>query len=159
MKKYISLFVLFFIANFAHAASDHLIEFRLVCEETQDDCEKYFEPNLEQDIWINKEVLLKDSDIKKVELEQSAVNKENVMLILTFNDRGSKKLQEVTASNTGKRLAMFIMGAFHSASKIRESIAGERVYIGEVGVQEANQIAATINADSNQELEEGMEEK
>lgn len=66
---------------------------------------------------------------------------------LNFNDEGAKLFEQVTAQQTGKRLAIFLDGQLISAPVVRERIpSGQAQISGGFAVDEARLLAQRLNA-------------
>lgn len=73
---------------------------------------------------------------------------------ISFDDEGATLFEELTEANVGKQMAIFVGGEFISAPRINERIAGGQAQITlgtpqvEVALQEANELAQSLNAGS-----------
>ncbi len=66
---------------------------------------------------------------------------------ITFDSRGAKDFDRITAANVKKRLAIVLDSAVYSAPEIRERIPGGRAQIsGSFTTQEANDLAIVLRA-------------
>lgn len=66
---------------------------------------------------------------------------------LEFNDEGSRIFEELTRSNVGKRLAIYLDGVAISAPTVQEPITGGKAQItGNFSVQEARELVQRLNA-------------
>ncbi len=66
---------------------------------------------------------------------------------IAFDSRGTKQFAELSTQNVGKRFAIMLDGQVYSAPVFREPILGGRAQIsGSFGVQEAQDLAAILNA-------------
>jgi preprotein translocase subunit SecD len=66
---------------------------------------------------------------------------------IKFNAQGARDFERVTGENTGKRLAIVLDGAVHSAPKIKERISGGQAVIeGQFGMEEARDLAIVLRA-------------
>ncbi len=66
---------------------------------------------------------------------------------MTFNTRGARLFEELTAANVKKRMAIVLDGTVHSAPVIQERIAGGRASItGQFTSQEAHDLAVVLRA-------------
>ncbi len=66
---------------------------------------------------------------------------------LTFNDRGARLFEKITAENVGRQLAIILDDIVQSAPVIQERIAGGNAQItGNFTPQEANDLAIVLRA-------------
>ena len=66
---------------------------------------------------------------------------------IAFDSRGTKQFAELSTQNVGQRFAILLDGQVYSAPVFREPILGGRAQIsGSFGVQEAQDLAAILNA-------------
>ncbi len=85
--------------------------------------------------------------LKKAELgfEQTATYKS--LVLLQFNDEGSKIFEDLTSRNVGKPLAIYIDGLPISAPIVQETISGGKAQItGNFTIDEAKALARNLNA-------------
>ncbi len=84
--------------------------------------------------------------LKKSDLEFES-NTQKPIILLQFNDEGSKIFEELTADNIGKRLAIYIDGVLLSAPVVQEKIEGGKAQItGDFTIQEAKELVRNLNA-------------
>ncbi len=84
--------------------------------------------------------------LKKSELgfEQ---NTQKSIILLQFNDDGSKIFEELTAKNINKKLAIYIDGVLLSAPTVQDKISGGKAQItGNFTVKEAQELVRSLNA-------------
>jgi len=119
------------------------LEFRIAEEEPAPNLtEMVFEPT-GKIFYLHDKVLVDQSDI-----ESAVVKIQNrhpaVELILT--SKGTKKFEELTAQNVGKRCGMVVSGKLLSAPIIRDTISGGRAIISGIFTEsEAETIANGLN--------------
>ncbi len=85
--------------------------------------------------------------LEKAELgfDQTATYKS--LVLLQFNDEGSKIFEDLTSKNIGKPLAIYIDGLPISAPIVQETISGGRAQItGRFTIEEAKALARNLNA-------------
>ncbi len=85
--------------------------------------------------------------LKKAELgfDQTATYKS--LVLLQFNDEGSKIFEDLTSRNVGKPLAIYIDGLPISAPIVQETISGGKAQItGNFTIEEARALARNLNA-------------
>jgi len=69
------------------------------------------------------------------------------MILLQYNDEGSKVFKELTSKNVGKILAIYIDGAAISTPRIQEEISGGRAQItGDFTVDSAKKLVRNLNS-------------
>lgn len=69
------------------------------------------------------------------------------LILLQFNDEGSKIFEELTAKNVGKPVAIYIDGVPISAPTVQETISGGKAQItGSFTTKEAQDLARNLNA-------------
>ncbi|RMH36972.1 MAG: protein translocase subunit SecD [Nitrospirae bacterium] len=69
------------------------------------------------------------------------------IVALTFDSRGAKEFERLTAENIGKRMAIVLDGTVYSAPVIRDRISGGRAVIeGAFTTEEANDLAVVLRA-------------
>jgi len=69
------------------------------------------------------------------------------LILLQFNEEGSKIFEELTARNVGKPLAIYIDGVPISAPTVQETISGGKAQItGSFTTKEAQDLARNLNA-------------
>lgn len=74
-------------------------------------------------------------------------NTQNPMILLQFNDEGSKIFEDLTSKNVGKPLAIYIDGVIISAPVVQNTISGGKAQIsGQFTVKEAQDLARNLNA-------------
>jgi len=74
-------------------------------------------------------------------------NTQKPLILLQFNDEGSKVFGELTAKNVGKKLAIYIDGVMISAPVVQEEISGGKAQItGEFTIKEAQDMVKNLNA-------------
>lgn len=94
---------------------------------------------LEREVVLSGDTLVDAS----VRFDQSKFNEPIVSL--KFNPEGAKIFGEITADNTGRRLAIVLDGKVQSAPRINEAIpSGEAVISGRFDVQEAQDLALVL---------------
>ena len=65
---------------------------------------------------------------------------------IEFNSEGAKMFEELTETNVGKRIAIFVGGELISAPNVNEKITGGRAQItGDFTVEEASELARDLN--------------
>jgi protein-export membrane protein SecD len=85
--------------------------------------------------------------LEKAELgfDQTATYKS--LVLLQFNDEGSKVFEDLTSRNVGKPLAIYIDGLLISAPIVQETISGGKAQItGNFTIEEAKALARNLNA-------------
>jgi preprotein translocase subunit SecD len=83
--------------------------------------------------------------LKKAELDFDSTN--NPVILLQFNDEGSKIFEKLTEENVGKILAIYIDGAPISEPVVQEKISGGEARIsGSFTIDEAKNLAKNLNA-------------
>ena len=83
--------------------------------------------------------------LKKAELGFDASN--NPVILLQFNDEGSKIFERLTKENINKILAIYIDGAPLSTPVVEEEISGGEARItGSFDIEEAKELARSLNA-------------
>ncbi len=85
--------------------------------------------------------------LEKAELgfDQTATYKS--LVLLQFDDEGSKIFEDLTSRNVGKPLAIYIDGLPISAPTVQETISGGRAQItGDFTIEEAQSLARNLNA-------------
>lgn len=85
--------------------------------------------------------------LEKAELgfDQTATYKS--LVLLQFDDEGSKIFEDLTSKNVGKPLAIYIDGLPISAPTVQETISGGRAQItGDFTIEEAQSLARNLNA-------------
>jgi preprotein translocase subunit SecD len=83
--------------------------------------------------------------LKKAELSFDSNN--NPVILLQFNDEGSKIFEQLTEENVGKILAIYIDGAPISTPVVQEKISGGQARIsGNFTIEEAKDLAKNLNA-------------
>jgi len=81
----------------------------------------------------------------EVSFDQTATYKS--LVLLQFNDEGSKIFEDLTSRNIGKPLAIYIDGLPISAPVVQEVISGGRAQItGDFTIEEAKALARNLNA-------------
>ena len=74
-------------------------------------------------------------------------NTNKPLILLNFNDEGSKIFEELTSNNIGKLLAIYIDGILLSAPVVQNAISGGKAQItGEFTVDEAKKLVRDLNA-------------
>ena len=74
-------------------------------------------------------------------------NTNKSLILLNFNDEGSKIFEELTSKNIGKLLAIYIDGILLSAPVVQNAISGGKAQItGEFTVDEAKKLVRDLNA-------------
>lgn len=84
--------------------------------------------------------------LEKAELGFDQITSQSLIL-LQFNDEGSKIFEELTSKNVGKPLAIYIDGMPISAPVVQEIISGGRAQItGKFTLEEAKELVRNLNA-------------
>ena len=92
-----------------------------------------------------EEPVLTGKYLKRASVEFDPNSGEPVVLI-NFNEEGSKIFEEVTTAHTGEALAIFLDGELNSAPIIRDTISGgEAVISGSFLPEEAKSLARNLN--------------
>jgi len=74
-------------------------------------------------------------------------NTNKPLILLNFNDEGSKIFEELTSNNIGKLLAIYIDGILLSAPVVQNAISGGKAQItGEFTIDEAKKLVRDLNA-------------
>jgi len=74
-------------------------------------------------------------------------NTQKPLILLQFNDEGSKIFEELTSKNVGKVLAIYIDGILMSAPVVQDTISGGKAQItGEFAFDEAKELVRNLNA-------------
>ncbi len=93
-----------------------------------------------------KPTLLTGKYLKKAEVSFDQTTYKPLILI-QFNDEGSKIFEELTAKNVGKPVAIYIDGVPISAPTVQETISGGKAQItGSFTTKEAQDLARNLNA-------------
>jgi len=93
-----------------------------------------------------KSTLLTGKYLKKAEVSFDQTTYKPLILI-QFNDEGSKIFEELTAKNVGKPVAIYIDGVPISAPTVQETISGGKAQItGSFTTKEAQDLARNLNA-------------
>ncbi len=93
----------------------------------------------------------KPTDLTGKYLKKSEVgfdpNTQRPLILLQFNDDGSKIFEEMTGNNVGKKIAIYIDGNLLSAPNVQEKITGGKAQItGDFTVKEAQELVRNLNA-------------
>jgi len=93
-----------------------------------------------------KTTLLTGKYLKKAEISFDRTTSQPLVL-LQFNEEGSKIFEELTSRNIGKPLAIYIDQALISAPTVQESISGGKAQItGRFTIDEAKELSRNLNA-------------
>lgn len=129
----------------ACAQEDKGFEFKLVCEAASPQCDKIADSNHQEELWVERNVVLSDSDIQEVKNHGVKIvpAAEESRLRVIFNDQGKEKLADITSKNVKKRLAIFYGGEYLVAPVIAEPItSGEIEIAGPMAMEKAEAIVA-----------------
>lgn len=107
------------------------LQFRLVCSSSSSNCEKFFDSDAHQDIYVDKNQVLSLKDLKGATYKiQKPVNESPFLtLILKLNSQSKEFFRNFTAQNLNKRLALIIDNQFIFAPVIMETISDGKVAV------------------------------
>ncbi|MDO5483828.1 MAG: protein translocase subunit SecD, partial [Desulfovibrionaceae bacterium] len=98
-------------------------------------------------IAVERDAMLTGEDVADARPSFDQLNQATVAL--SFNARGARRFEEVTAENVGRRMAIVLDGKVYSAPVIRERIGGGRASIsGSFTTDEAQDLAIVLRAGS-----------
>jgi preprotein translocase subunit SecD len=150
INQKIILFVFVLLSTtIVYAQSDNHFQFLFVSEEACSDCEKVFDINSDEHIWIEKKMVLADKDIKdaEVKINQKFQFNSSPTIFLKLTELGKEKFADITSRNIGRRLAVFVGKKYVMSPEIREVIAsGEIVITGPISLEEAESIVKKFKA-------------
>jgi len=136
------------------------VEFKLVCDDNVDSCEKAAVVNTGKDLYVQKAPVITLEEIVSAEVRSKEIPQyvkdafeekggkaepTSITLILKFSSKGKEKLTEITSQNIGKRIAIFIDGNLVLAPQIHEPILSGELAVSYTSFEGAESIAERIN--------------
>lgn len=120
-----------------------VVEFVLAETEPTDGYREIYAERLNERFYLHPDILLSTADIESASVtEQMGLP----VVEIAFDEAGRRKLASVTEANRGKRLAILIDGRLVMAPHIMEKIEGGKAVISGITEEEAERIAAGIEA-------------
>ncbi len=102
-----------------------IFELRLVAKQPSDTTESYSLPSRNgksETVVAERKVLLDQNDLISARVQKNS--EQNLEILLSFNDEGTRKFGDITEKHVSDRLAIFVDGHLQSAPVIRTAIYG-----------------------------------
>ena len=99
-----------------------------------------------ESVRLGRRVWLNEKDIAEVKAERPLLTfLDGSIVVFTFTEAGSKKFEELTKDNIGKRMAIIVDGELISAPYIREAVSrGKAELVGYMSYEEADLMVERI---------------
>jgi preprotein translocase subunit SecD len=147
MRRFIATLAVLFLVQSNFSAEKGVFELRAVFEKpTENSMPMDFKSGERSEtLHVGKNALLDGSAVKSAAVSKDLISGEPLVLVV-FNDEGTKKFSDITAQNVGKRIAVLVNGKVYTAPRINERISGGRAQIqGKLTTEEAEKLAEIIN--------------
>ncbi len=118
------------------------VEFKMVCTgASQSDCSKAAIQNDHEELYVTSNPFLSTRDIGAAKIKQ-----DSGAIDLQFNEEGTRKFNEITSKNAGKRMAIFIDGSLLASPKISDPVTTGKITItSSLTKEEAKVVVDRIN--------------
>ena len=131
------------------------VELRLATDKEEQGYFKSYNTNQAKDIYVASHRLLDSSEIKDAKVnsykskiaEPGAKWETNYQVLVTFTKKGGEKFRVISATNIGRRIAIFFDGKVIAAPRILEKMPENEIAIsGNFTEQEAKEIVSALKS-------------